>query len=469
MDYIYDIETYPNCFTVTICDPRGVTWYQWEISDRKHEGHLIADWMHRNRSMARMVGFNNIGFDYPVIHLLYRTHGQCDAKALYDKAQQIIGAENRWEYQVYPSDRVVQQIDLYLIHHFDNQARWTSLKALEFNMRMDSVEDLPFPVGLTLTPEQMDILLAYNKHDVEATRRFYHETLPMIEFREALAKKYPGKDWINFNDTKIGKEYFIMRLEDSGVPCYEVGPDGRRPRQTRRSSIRLADAILPELQFETPQFQRVLEWLRGQTITETKGVFKNLVAYAHGMEFVFGLGGIHGSVESRAIEADEEYAIVDLDVTSYYPSLAISFGFHPEHLGRQFGVIYAQLMRERTKHPKGTAENAMLKLALNGVYGDSNNVWSPFYDPLFTMRITLNGQLLLCKLAEMLMTVSGVEMIQVNTDGLTIRCPRDEITMRRVSDLAAAWSTKTGLSLERTDYSRMFIADVNSYIAEYAA
>ena len=66
----------------------------------------------------------------------------------------------------------------------------------------------------------------------------------------------------------------------------------------------------------------------------------------------------------------------------------------------------------------------MLKLALNGVYGDSNNVFSVFYDPLFTMSITLNGQLLLCLLAENLMeNVPGLKIIQCNTDGITVRIP----------------------------------------------
>lgn len=44
-------------------------------------------------------------------------------------------------------------------------------------------------------------------------------------------------------------------------------------------------------------------------------------------------------------------------------------------------------------YAKGTPENAMLKLALNSVYGDSNNQYSVFYDPMYTMKITVNGQL----------------------------------------------------------------------------
>ena len=159
-------------------------------------------------------------------------------------------------------------------------------------------------------------------------------------------------------------------------------------------------------------------------LTETKGVFTDLTATVNGFEFVFGLGGIHGSVESKVIESDDERIIVDLDVTSYYPNLAITNSFFPAHLGKEFCTIYKTLFEQRKAYPKKSTESAMLKLALNGVYGDSNNKFSPFYDPLFTMSITLNGQLLLCLLAEQLMEIPGLEMIQVNTDGVTIRVPR---------------------------------------------
>ncbi|WP_230682116.1 hypothetical protein, partial [Streptococcus pneumoniae] len=76
---------------------------------------------------------------------------------------------------------------------------------------------------------------------------------------------------------KIGKDYFVMELEAAGVVCYDYGPQGRTPRQTRRPSIALKDAILPWIAFQEPEFQRVLEWLKEQTITETKGVFKDVV------------------------------------------------------------------------------------------------------------------------------------------------------------------------------------------------
>ena len=467
-DFVYDIETYPNVFTLAVEHADAPLRWLFEISDRRNDSSEICQFIYWLKDInARMVGFNNLGFDYPVLHMLVRM-GRATPYQIYDKAMSIIkgSKDEKFAIQIFPSDRIVQQIDLFKIYHFDNKARATSLKSLEFNMRSDSIQDLPFAVGSALDSDQIEALRQYNQHDVAQTKAFYQQAGKMLAFREELMQKYPGKDWINFNDTKIGKEYFIMELEKAFVPCYEYGPKGRKPRQTLRPEIHLRDCILPWISFKRPEFARMLDWFKQQSITETVGVFKNLKATVNGFDFVFGLGGIHGSMESVVVESDDEYAIIDLDVTSYYPNLAIVNEFHPEHLGKQFCSIYKHLFEQRKQYPKKSAENAMLKLALNGVYGDSNSEHSVFYDPQFTMSITLNGQLLLCLLAEALFEIEGIQLVQINTDGLTVRIPRSE--KPRLDFASFMWQEQTGLQLEEAFYKAMFVRDVNNYIGLFS-
>lgn len=467
MDIIYDIETYRNCFTLAAEHAEYPMTWCFEISDYKDDSKELVDWLYWLKSInARMVGFNNLGFDYPVIHLLMQM-GKATPSILYDKAMAIIGNqddENRWQHMVYPSDRHIEQLDLFKIHHFDNKARATSLKVLEFNMRSENISDLPFPVGSSLTPEQIAKLREYNAHDVRETKKFYHLSKDMIRFREELVMKHGSdKDWINFNDTKIGKEYFIMRLEAAGVQCYEFGPSGRQPRQTKRAFINLNEVIFPWLKFENPEFQRILDWLRQQTITETKGVFKGLIARVDGIDFVFGTGGIHASVRNETIFSNDEFSIEDIDVEGYYPSTAIAQRFKPAHFPDIFCDIYGDLKEQRKLHKKGTAENAMLKLASNGVYGDSNNKFSVFYDPAMTMSITLNGQLLLCLLVENLLKIPGLRIIQSNTDGITVYCPRAHNA--QMHSIVQWWEGITKLKMDFAEYKMMCIRDVNSYLA----
>jgi hypothetical protein len=463
---VYDIETYPNVFTVAAvgCDSDHSAIY--EISNRRDDREALIPWLHHlARERVEMVGFNNIGFDYPVLHTLLADPAGATVTSLYEKAHAIIHSGDRFAHTIWPSDMWIPQLDLFKIHHFDNVARSTSLKALQINMRSPSVEDLPFPPGTHLTPYEIDVLRDYNMHDATETKRFYDHSRDAIAFRREISQRY-GRDFMNHNDTKIGKDYFVMRLEEAAPgSCYKRGPSGgRQPVQTYRSEIRLRDVILPYITFQHPEFVRVWSWLQEQVIHTTKGAITDVSCDVNGFVFHFGTGGVHGSVTRQHVQEDDTHEIVDLDVTSYYPSIAIVNRFHPAHLGELFCDIYADTLAQRRTYPKGTPENAVLKLALNGVYGDSNNPYSPFYDSQYTMAITVNGQLLLCMLAERLMlTVPGLSMIQINTDGLTVRVPR---AMRWLLDDACAWWQQvTGLALEEARYERMWIRDVNNYLA----
>jgi len=158
--------------------------------------------------------------------------------------------------------------------------------------------------------------------------------------------------------------------------------------------------------------------------------------------------------------------IRDIDVSSLYPSIAIVNRLYPEHLGEAFISEYSKIPVERSEHAKGTVENASLKLAANGTYGNSNNKYSVFYDPKFTMTITINGQLMLCMLAERLAKVPTIKLIQINTDGITYKIHKDHLDAAKA--IEDEWSRFTCLTLEVDYYSKLFIRDVNNYVAEYS-
>ena len=541
MDWVYDIETYPNCFTFTaICADNSRT-HVYECSSRKNDVSQLfefLDMLHDKKH--RMVGFNNKGFDYPVLHELLEVKakavtvsGKAVAKKAYKVAQDLISVQA--EHNNIRLKEYVKQVDLFKIHHFDNKARATSLKMIEFNMKSDSIEDLPFPVGTELTDSEIDVLLKYNMHDVVKTLDFYNISLNLIRFRDELSKKY-RRDFTNHNDTKIGKDYFIMQLEKT-MPdsCYKKDSTGKKViNQTKRPLIAIKDCLFSYYDFQRPEFKAIFEWFKKQTITETKGVFSDITedkldrvamfadmnvmrkkfkaeqideelaafkaaypagwidkvelkakkkgqpVYSYwycwheaetlnvmvdGFRFDFGTGGIHGSLSSCIVAESDTHQLIDADVSSMYPNIAIANRVYPEHLTDRFCDIYKDVYEQRKSYPKTSAENAMLKLALNGVYGDSNNQYSPFYDPQYTMTITINGQLSLCLLAEKLLTIEGLSLVQVNTDGVTVLCPRN--MMDKYNTICEAWQQQVGLQLEYANYSKMIIRDVNNYLAFY--
>jgi len=414
-----------------------------------------------------MVGYNNIGFDYPVLHFIYTHRNSCaSVSEIYDKAMAIIGAHGpaRFAHMVWESEWLAEQLDLYKIHHFDNMSKATSLKVLEFNMGMSSIEDLPFPVGTVLTSEQLDTLIEYNGHDVVATDMFLDRTQPQIKLREDLSEQF-DTNMMNMSDVKMGEVILIAEMAKQGISCYEYINNKKVKKQTKRESVDLAQVIFPYVSFESQAFQQIKIYLESKVITETKGVFNGLIATVDGLDYHFGTGGLHASVESQVVHSTDTHQLVDVDVASFYPNMAIKNKLYPAHLGEGFCDAYLGVYHTRKTFAKGTPENEAFKLALNGAYGGSNNDYSPFLDSFYTMSITINGQLLLCMLVEQLVKVPGLTMIQANTDGITYLCPREYLDHTRT--VCKWWEDLTQLELEEALYSRMFIRDVNSYIAEY--
>ena len=467
----FDIETYPNIFSLVAKHERTgkIAWF--EISERRnHTAQLFNFLCDCSENKIKMVGYNNVGFDYPVVHQFLTEYSIYTSMSgievcykLYEKAQAIIDCQDRFAHTIWGGDMFIEQVDLYKIHHFDNMARATSLKTLEFNMGSSDIEDLPFEPGQPIPLEGFNKLIEYNAWDVAQTSKFLHESMGLLKFRETMSEMLK-LDCTNFNDVKIGKQLFVNTLEEKNPgSCYEKVGGRRQPRQTLHASLNLGDVILPYVKFEHLEFIKMQDWMASQTITQTKGTFKNLSCTVDGFKYVFGLGGIHGSISSTTVEEDEEFVIIDYDVTSYYPSISIVNKLYPEHLGIEFCNVYEQLFQERKKHPKGSPENLALKLALNGTYGASNDKYSPFFDSRFTMAITINGQLSLCMLAEQLIKIPNCSVIQVNTDGLSVRLPR--AYSDGADSIVEWWERLTKLNMERADYSKMCIRDVNNYIA----
>ena len=136
---------------------------------------------------------------------------------------------------------IVPQVDLFKIHHFDNQARMTSLKQIEIALQLAHVADLPFPPGTVLTPDQIPQLLGYNRHDVAATLRFYRQSASALAFRDEMSAAL-DQDLTNASDSSIGSKVFISRLNQAqpGI-CGKSGAWMQTPRARipdRKSVVR---------------------------------------------------------------------------------------------------------------------------------------------------------------------------------------------------------------------------------------
>lgn len=458
---VYDIETLASCYTYTDIDINTSEIKQFVIHKDKNE---LSEMVAHLKSLDGMIGFNNIGFDYPVIHDILTSYNdwldltnQEIIDVIYRKAQYVISEQNKpyASSTIRDKDVIIKQLDLFRIWHFNNKARMTSLKSLEIAMNYPNVMDMPIHHDKTdITIEEVDGILKYNLNDVLATYEFYKKSLDKINLRKDLFKKY-NINCINYSDSKIG-EQLVLKLycEASKLNIWDV-----KKLRTEREIIHIKDCLLPYIKFQTKDFNNLLDMFKSKSVVETKGAIEESVIYK-GFKYDYGLGGIHGCIKPGIYESNDDYLIIDADVGSLYPSIAVLNGFYPEHLGKEFCKVYEGILKQRlvAKKAGNMSISDALKLSLNSVYGKSNDKFSFLYDPMYTMKTTLNGQLMLTMLIEDLVENIDLQMLQVNTDGITVKIKKTDLELYYL--ICKEWEAYTKLTLEYVEYSKMVIRDV---------
>lgn len=240
----------------------------------------------------------------------------------------------------------------------------------------------------------------------------YYKYKYEIELRQALSK-IEGISLINSTEPNMAKKIFGKHLSEAmGISMFELNRLG-----TDRDEVCFEDIILPYISFESDVLKQVLNRFKKDCYT----TFKSFdVAYA-GIVHNFGLGGLHSFGSPGMHKSDDNYVIKSIDVKSYYPNLIIRNKFCPEHIPAHiFHELYEGYYNQRINIPKSDPRNYIFKILLNSTYGLTNDKYSFLRDLKVTMQVTINGQLLLIKLAEMLCSIVGSTLIMCNTKLLVL-------------------------------------------------
>jgi hypothetical protein len=465
-----DYETLSNCFIAVFEDIKSDDQRIFVCHDSVNDIVPLISFLIDNKTREEWhVSFNGIGFDSQITEHILRNaeqlmemDGEVIAAFLYDKAQDIIRRSNEGEFAEFsPRDLQIKQVDVFKLNHWDNAAKRSSLKWIQYTMDWPNIIDMPIHHSTEVTEQQVKSIIKYCINDVKSTKAIMFLSKDQIALRKTLTDEY-GIDLFSASEPRISKELFLHFLnKHTGIKKYDL-----KQMRTRRSQIIVKDIILPYVQFKTATFQNLLRKFNEVVILpqETKGGFKYSVQYK-GVKTDFGLGGIHGARSSKVYRSDDDMIIMTSDVVSYYPNLAIRNKWAPAHLPqKEFCDLYEWFFEERKKISKKDIRNYVYKIILNSTYGLSNDENSFLYDPEFTMRITINGQLSLAMLYEMICEeIPDAVPLMQNTDGLETAIPRKY--MDKYMEICARWEEITNLKLEHDTYSKIILGDVNNYIA----
>jgi hypothetical protein len=464
MKFVYDIETFRNFFLAVFynIDTKAITKY--EISDRADDREELRNFL---LTKPKCIGFNNVNFDYPVLHntILKIPLKLCTAERLYKEAGRVISQKYS---AVWPNQTIVPQLDLFKIWHYDNKNKATSLKWLEFAMRSEDVRDLPYSPDTHLSYSQMDEVSDYCVHDVMETYKFYTKSHKHIKIREFYSAQ-ENMNLINASEIKLSKEIFAKRLsEPMGMDTWDI-----KKLRTHRDKVEIKDVIFNYIKFNDPINKKVLDFYRNSVWLNTdemtaKQKKEHSISYTTkylNVERDYAEGGLHSFGQPAIYESDDQYVLIDVDFASYYPHISFKNGLHPEHIPADiFNTIYEGFYTERKKYPKSDPRNYVLKIVLNGSYGLSKDKYSLLYDPKWQLAITVNGQLLLTLLTEKIVEncEKEVKIIFENTDGAMYLLHRSD-----VDNLRRACSQVEGtcnIPLETVECKKVIARDVNNYI-----
>ena len=462
----YDIETFLSIFCVVF--KYQDRYKTFEISERKDQYEELVAFL-KEGALKRwfFVGFNNVRFDGQVLQWLMEAKepfkkltGKTKAKHIMEFAQSVIEKINNKEFPPYQESKLsCQQLDLFLQAHYNNRARSTSLKWLEYSMNWKKIQDLPYKFDEALSSDKFDDVILYCHNDVDATYEFFKKSEKMVELRFAQQAENLHLELFNKSDSSIGEMLFLDMMSDK----LDMEKKYLKKMQTRRDFINLKDVILPYIKFETDEFNSVLEFFKEQTITEaTKDAFKHCLIF-DGMEYFYGLGGLHAARGNSIFQSDEDNIVLSVDFASFYPNISIKNKFYPEHLSESFCILYEELFEKRKLIPKSNPQNTAIKLLLNATFGKAGDEYSFLYDKFFQMAITVNGQLILSMLCEQLSKIEGVRMVMANTDGCELIVPKSK--KREVYNVCLGIEELTQLQLEYATYDKLFTRDINNYLS----
>lgn len=475
------------------------------ISDEyRNDMPLLLSFM---RSHKNMIGYNSYNYDDLILDYicmygarfnkdLRNAKGKRFNDIMYRLSSDIVNYSGSYKFQ-FKEDydmkfykKLYNGYDIQRILYLDK--KFVGLKQVAIMLKWYLIQDLPYDPTETLniTDELVKALQFYNINDCLITKRVWDVSVEEILLRENISKLY-HINVKNESRSGIADKYFAkVYSERAGISISALNK-----LRSYRTLIKISDLMSPKVKFTSDRFKDML-WQLNKTVLRVGSKdedrqFKVDLAYMNKL-YMVRKGGLHSKDAPGYYESNDEYVYVDADVTSFYPYIMILLGVCPAHLDKViFREILLDIVNDRvgakeltlkiqsamksdkqfTTDELAKLEHALeisntraeaLKIVVNTIYGKTGSAYSPLYDPKAMYKTTINGQMFLLMLIEMLGTI-GIQNVSANTDGIISKVKRTDLD--KFYAVCKQWEELTGFALEYTFYEKYICSDVNNYIA----
>ncbi len=487
---VVDTECFPNLWSIgftRLSDGKAL------VMEHSHRRQLDRDRVLRLMMSNLIITYNGIGYDLPMIWKAIAGATNAELKQANDRI--IVGKMKPWHAREVlgvevPRDCFIRKDGSRSdgIWHIDLKEPQPNavigLKSLAGRLHARKMQDLLYEPDTALTDDQMDHVLSYMGNDIDNTTLVFDALVEPLALRETFSRDY-GVNLMSKSDAQMGEALIKKRVEqeiNERVTKVET-PSGTTFRFNPPSYLRFTPGSELEAIFARVRETDFIVLADGKV--ELPGWLSSMLIRLGDSAYQMGIGGLHSTEKNRAVHADDDHALVDFDVASYYPAIIINSGLYPRALGPKFIDVFRKIRDERVaaknrlkdaafaadREQDGAKEKG-LKIALNGTFGKLGSQYSVLYAPHLMIATTLTGQfalLMLIQAAE----EAGISVVSANTDGVVFRIPRDmmgpiakdRVTEGPVKALIEAWEAATDFVMEATPYRSIFNRSVNDYLA----
>lgn len=472
--------------------------------DRVDDLDLFINFVSRHKIL---VGFNSTKYDKYIVDYVYFIYNRTSngyinktkvhiVTAIYNLSCELIDFGEGF-YNIFRSKYVDRNYrspfinwDIQRILRLDQM--FISLKQVAIALKWYRVQDLPYKphdlikfTGISNPHEDAVIgeIVDYNLNDVLITALLFYTKQDEVELRLDVSKLY------NVNCENESRSSMASKLF-AKFYCDATGIDKRTLSnlRTHRKKIEFSEIIDTKIEFETPYMQDILAELR-RTTYGYGDKFKKTIKL-NNKHFILAKGGLHSVDHPKIYTSTSKVIYVDADVTSFYPNIIINNNIYPAHLlAEAFINILKMILNKRVnaKHivgkikkllktdisvdkinilkrelPNYTTQMEALKIVVNAIFGKLGDENGPLLDLKALYATTINGQLYLLKLIEML-SIKNFQNVSANTDGIITEIPVERYD--EFVSICKEWEALFNFQLEFTKYHKYVCYAVNDYIA----
>jgi DNA polymerase elongation subunit (family B) len=328
---VFDTECYRNYYLVAFLDTETG---KVKCIEQREGVPLDVVMIRKILKKYTVVGFNSLNYDLPILSAAIA--GGHDLKNLSDgiikfrlKAWQFY---DKYEVQQYPCD----MIDL-----IEVAPGMGSLKVYGARLHSKTLWDLPCHPDEVLTDAQMDEIREYCVNDLQTTLDLWNYLQPQIKLREQMSRVY-DVDLRSKSDAQMAEAVTKKLLQD------KYGVRAKKPVLDKDYSFKYQAPkyLKGKLNGLVDEMEAITFRLEESGSVETPVELKNKIVEIGQNKYRMGIGGLHSCEEKRSCYSNEK-EIVDIDCTSYYPSIVINNSYYPSHIKDMMGVLYKGFYLDR--------------------------------------------------------------------------------------------------------------------------